>query len=171
MLLSVNLSVITLISGLFFSQEALSKGKYSTADEINCLAKMIYIEAGSNAEPQAGKIGVAFAAINRTKDDYFPDTICKNVQKHNGVGYEFPWYAKRKYRAILNDRTLHTRNENYAKIYKLAEHVFYNHKRMDDPTNGAMFFRSTAVRFHNMKLKRTVQLGHHVFFKPKKGKL
>ena len=48
-------------------------------EEVNCLAKNIYFEAG--AESTAGKLAVANVTINRTMQEKFPNTICDVVQE------------------------------------------------------------------------------------------
>ncbi len=76
-------------------------------EEVNCLAKNIYFEAG--AESTAGKLAVANVTINRTMQEKFPNTICDVVQegKHyynsrKKVHYplrnrcQFSWYCDGK---------------------------------------------------------------------------
>jgi spore germination cell wall hydrolase CwlJ-like protein len=50
-----------------------------TSQDIDCLAKNIYYEAGS--EPEEGKVAVAMVTINRVRDGRFGKTICSVVDQ------------------------------------------------------------------------------------------
>ena len=52
--------------------------------QIECMAKNIYYEAGS--EPYEGKLAVAQVTMNRTRNPSFPKSVCEVVkQKTNGI--------------------------------------------------------------------------------------
>ena len=50
-----------------------------SSKDIDCLAKNIYYEAGS--EPEEGKVAVAMVTINRVRDGRFGKTICSVVDQ------------------------------------------------------------------------------------------
>jgi spore germination cell wall hydrolase CwlJ-like protein len=50
-----------------------------TSKDVDCLAKNIYYEAGS--EPEEGKVAVAMVTINRVRDGRFGKTICSVVDQ------------------------------------------------------------------------------------------
>jgi len=50
-----------------------------TSKDVDCLAKNIYYEAGS--EPEEGKVAVAMVTINRVRDGRFGKSICSVVDQ------------------------------------------------------------------------------------------
>ena len=64
--------------------------------EINCMAKTIYFEAGN--QPIAGKIMVGLVVIQRTKNPNYPATVCGVVHESRlwdgkRVDCQFSWYC------------------------------------------------------------------------------
>jgi spore germination cell wall hydrolase CwlJ-like protein len=117
--------------------------------QIQCLADNIYHEA--NGEPEEGKLAVALVTMNRTITKGFPDTVC-------GVVYErgqFTW-ASRKVRT--NRET-----DRYKAIYSIAETTYINYRTMVDITKRSLYFHAVHVN-PGWNLKRTIQLGRHVFY-------
>jgi len=50
-----------------------------SSKDVDCLAKNIYYEAGS--EPEEGKVAVAMVTINRVRDGRFGKTVCSVVEQ------------------------------------------------------------------------------------------
>ena len=54
-----------------------------SSKDIDCLAKNIYYEAGS--EPEEGKVAVAMVTINRVRDGRFGKTVCSVVDQRTVI--------------------------------------------------------------------------------------
>ena len=61
--------------------------------EVDCLAKNIYFEAGS--ESRAGKIAVAEVTMNRVKSREFPRSVCGVVYQKSRNICQFSWVCSR----------------------------------------------------------------------------
>jgi spore germination cell wall hydrolase CwlJ-like protein len=59
------------------------KAPFLTDKEIECLARNIYFEAGS--EPLEGKVAVGLVTINRSQDPRYPSSICGVVNQKDVV--------------------------------------------------------------------------------------
>jgi spore germination cell wall hydrolase CwlJ-like protein len=130
--------------------------------EVNCLAKGIYYEAGS--EPTAGKIGVGFVIMNRTKDNNYPNTICGVIKQRAAVGKpvfcQFSWYCEsgeKKLHAIID-------NMNYDKSLEIATKIIAG--LVDNNIDNAVSFHLSRVNpgwtSHGMRYVTTI--GHHSFY-------
>lgn len=128
--------------------------KQKVMREVECLAKNIYYEAGS--EPHNGKLAVAQVTMNRVKSNQFPRTVCGVVyQKYRGV-CQFSWVCE-------ND--LHPRRgKEWKESLKIAENILIN-KRSYDVVGGAKFFHATYVDPAWSNTKKVVkQIGNHIFY-------
>jgi spore germination cell wall hydrolase CwlJ-like protein len=105
--------------------------------EIGCLALTIYHEA--RGESQRGKLAVGYVVMNRTRSVRFPATVCA-VVRQGGPQYhhcQFSWWCdgrsdRPKDRAALRESLW------------LAEEIYHGCTR--DPTAGALWYHSTAVK-------------------------
>lgn len=131
--------------------------------EIKCLADNIYFEAAK--EPEKGQVAVAFVTLNRMNSGFFPDTICGVVkQKTTGV-CQFSWYCEDQPRRISYAKSLTPAQEMlYNDIRNLAIYVYANYERMDDPTNGALFYHADYVRPGWRNMIHTATIGRHIFY-------
>jgi spore germination cell wall hydrolase CwlJ-like protein len=123
--------------------------------QIECLAETIYYEAGS--ESYEGKLSVAQVVLNRVNNYKFPKDICSVVyQKNNGV-YQFSWVG-----LVLN-----TSNKDK---YVWQESNLIAHKALMEPYLHDVVYKTNSLYYHNTsvspnwKLKRTTQIGHHIFY-------
>lgn len=118
-------------------------------EQIKCLAKNIYFEAGG--ESHAGKIAVASVVINRTKSKKFPGTPCAVIHQRG----QFSWVPRKP---SIKSKSL------YENCLTIARDVYYNKVR--DNTAGALFFHATHARpgWSNTK-SRTTKIGGHVFYR------
>lgn len=118
-------------------------------EQIKCLAKNIYFEAGG--ESHAGKVAVASVVINRTKDKKYPNTPCAVIHQKN----QFSWV---RHNPGIKSKSL------YEKCLTIARDVYYN--KLRDNTAGALFFHAIHVRpgWSNTK-SRTTKIGGHIFYR------
>lgn len=140
--------------------------------QVSCLASNIYFEARS--EPRIGQIGVAFVTLNRVDSPNFPDTICDVVKQKSrvesigdrSVVCQFSWYCESKpkgqyYNMLLtNDTTL-----KYNEALKIAIYVYANREKINDPTNGSLFYHADYVSPNWRNLEKQVVIGRHIFYK------
>jgi hypothetical protein len=144
-----------------------------TKEQIECLAENIYFE--SAYEPTEGKMAVAFVTLNRMKSGLFADTICDVVKQKIRNVCQFSWWCEEKPYAISTSKSL-TNNPTvvYNRIRDIAIHVYLNHDRMTDPSNGALFYHADYVDPKWKNMIRTTVIGHHIFYNRKnliKGEL
>jgi len=140
--------------------------------QVSCLASNIYFEARS--EPVQGQIAVAFVTLNRVKSPDFPDTICEVVKQKKRVDFigdrrvvcQFSWYCetapKLQYYNMIrtNDTT-----RKYNDVLEVAIHVYANHEKLRDPTNGSLYYHADYVNPNWRNLDRDVTIGRHIFYK------
>lgn len=175
-LLTILISILIFNTGLKAYQiEAKNKGDFKhnvtfnqltskTQKQVMCLAENIYYESAH--EPINGQVAVAMVTLNRVKSDEFPNTICGVVKevKHKGV-CQFSWYCEgKKPMAYL------TRNDEmlYNGIINLAVDVYANYDKMDDPSNGALFYHANYVRpVWRKKMDKVAVIGNHIFYNDK----
>lgn len=124
-------------------------------DDLFCMAKNIYHEAGS--EPTLGKYAVAQVTINRIKSPKYKDTVCSVVFEP----YQFSW-------ANYHGRRWTTpRGESWQEAKRIARDVLENGKRikgMDD----ALFYHATYVRpYWASRKDRLTRIGLHIFYEPR----
>ena len=122
--------------------------------EVECLAKNIYFEAGS--EPRAGKIAVAEVTMNRVRSKQFPKTVCGVVYQRQGKTCQFSWVCQGK----QNIRSNRTWNESY----KIAENILILKKRYGI-IGSAKYFHADYVEPNWAAEKQIVmQIGQHIFY-------
>jgi spore germination cell wall hydrolase CwlJ-like protein len=128
--------------------------KQKVMREVECLAKNIYFEAGS--EPRAGKIAVAEVTMNRVRSNQFPKTVCGVVYQRQGKTCQFSWVCQGK----QNIRSNRTWNESY----KIAENILILNKRYGI-IGSAKYFHATYVEPAWAAEKEVVmQIGQHIFY-------
>lgn len=126
--------------------------------EIRCLADNIYFEAGH--EPEKGQIAVAFVTINRTKSEFFPDSICGVVKQRTQQVCQFTWYCEDKRLTKVNERV-------YNDVMRLAIYVYANQEKLKDPSRGALFYHADYVNPKWKNMVHTVTIGRHIFYNRK----
>jgi N-acetylmuramoyl-L-alanine amidase len=150
--LSIIHSLIGLASlaPLAYASSELELVEYLDVKQVQCLADNIYHEA--KGEPDDGKLAVALVTMNRVAAKGFPDTVC-------GVVYErgqFSWVSAKP--------RLNRDSSHYKQIYSIAETTYINYRTMVDITKRSLYFHAVHVN-PGWNLKRTVQLGRHVFYR------
>ena len=125
--------------------------------EIECLARNIYHEAGS--EPFEGKVAVAQVTVNRAEDDRYPDTICNVVHQKtsiaNRIVCQFSW--------VCNKRNSKINSENYEEAREVAELVLLEGMRLAK-LKDALYFHATHVNPKWGKIK-VARIGNHIFYR------
>lgn len=123
--------------------------------QIDCMAETIYYEAGS--ESYEGKLSVAQVVLNRVGSLKFPKDICSVVyQKNNGI-YQFSWVG-----LILN--------KSSKDKYMWQESLMIARKALMEPYIHDVIYKTKSLYYHNTsvnpgwKLKRTTQIGRHIFY-------
>lgn len=125
-----------------------------------CLAMNIYFEA--RGETNLGQLAVANVTINRARQN--KTKICEEVFKP----HQFSWTTTKT--KIVNGihRLLHTRLiadiDAWHNALVLARAAMK--RGMPDFTHGATFYHADYVSpSWAAKMKRTVQIGRHIFYK------
>lgn len=155
---SLILSLFLLLSVNAFASDNLTSYQEK---QISCLAQNIFFESG--AEPIKGQIAVGMVTMNRTKSGVFPDSVCGVVkQKVKGL-CQFSWVCNPAKRINKFKGT-----ETYKNVEQLATHIYLEHEDIPDVTRGALYFHASHVQPGWTNLKKTLKIGHHVFYKPKK---
>jgi spore germination cell wall hydrolase CwlJ-like protein len=126
----------------------------------NCLADAMYYEA--RGESRAGQLAIAEVIYNRMRSGYYPNTICSVVFEgaslHTGCQFSFTCngeMAKRKSPAV------------WRRTQRLALQVVTGIVQLQNVTGGALSFHATDVApAWADTMARTVQIGHHIFYRP-----
>ena len=129
--------------------------------EIDCLAKNIYFEAGN--QDDNGKIAVALVTMNRVSSGKFPGNVCSVVKEKTAKVCQFSWWCDGKSHKI-QARSV------YNKSQQVAMYVYLNYGKVTDITKGATFYHANYVSPGWSNLKKTISIGQHIFYKPKKDK-
>jgi spore germination cell wall hydrolase CwlJ-like protein len=128
--------------------------------EIECLAKNIYYEAGT--EPFEGKVAVALVTINRTKSKDFPKDICSVVYErnfvYNKVICQFSWYCESQTKV----RPIHA--ATYKESEAVAKKVLLEGYKLSIITEDVLYYHADYVN-PRWKKQRVAQIGKHIFYK------
>jgi len=129
------------------------------ADDVTCLAKNIYFEAG--VEPTAGKYAVAQVTMNRVASGRWGDNVCSVVYAKD----QFSWTKQvSKY-----DQDHPAQGNNWNESVAVAKDVLNNGATVAN-LQKAMFYHAETVRpyWRDMKAKIT-QIGGHIFYSRARG--
>jgi len=105
--------------------------------EIGCLALTIYHEA--RGESERGQLAVGYVVINRTRSALFPASVCDVVRQggQQRDRCQFSWWCDGRSDLPRDHAAL-------RESLWLAEEIYYGCTR--DPTAGALWYHSTAVK-------------------------
>lgn len=142
------IAVFLAFSPTFTSAEVLSPEAVAKAS-IECLAKGMYHEA--RAESVEGIKAVGYVILNRTASPaQFAKTAC-------GVIYQTGQFSDMRSAKVKDWKT-------YEKVRQIAEQVYADPQ--SDNTQGATYFHNLHAKPHwGNKMRRTVQIGHQIFYK------
>lgn len=131
----------------------------NTDNEILCLAKNIYYEAG--AEPLAGKKAVAQVTINRTNHPAFPSTVCGVVHQRNKRACQFSWVCEPR-------KKIHYSSDNWEQSLMVAQMFLTDSYEFDTITSDTLFFHEKHLPFNwKNRYKRVATIGNHIFYRKK----
>ena len=128
---------------------------YSVREQ-ECLALAMYWEA--RGEGEAGMVAVGWTIMNRVANPSFPSTACAVVYEGGETPpCQFSWYCDGR-----SDRPRDW--SSWQSAMRVAARLLTGPP--SDPTSGALFFHSTAVRsaWHRDRF-RTARVGGHVFYR------
>ena len=129
--------------------------KQKVMREVECLAKNIYFEAGS--EPRAGKIAVAEVTMNRVKSKQFPRSVCGVVYQKTRGTCQFSWVCK--------DGKQVRSNTAWRESLQIAENILISKKKYGIIGN-AMYFHADYVEPAWAAEKQLIaQIGAHIFYR------
>lgn len=135
-----------------------------TQAELNCLSMNIYHEARNDGI--IGQRAIAWATMNRTKHENYPDTICEVVYQavlnDNGIPLrdqcQFSWYCDGK-----SDEVTDQAAWNLAQ--NIAQEVFDKYGKETDPTNGSIMYHAHYVDpYWAEAYEKQVRIDSHVFY-------
>lgn len=146
----------SLLAALLLLLTTSANADVSPVSELECLAKSIYFEAGS--ESHKGKVAVAQVVLNRVNDGRYPDTICgvisQSVKIANKTVCQFSWYCN------SNKAIIYTKN--YDESVKVAKLVLIYGYRITK-LNNALYFHASEVDPKWRKV-RVANIGNHIFY-------
>ena len=123
-----------------------------------CLTEAIYYEA--RGEGPSGEEAVAEVVLNRTRNGRHKRSICAVV--YQGVaraGCQFSF-------ACDGSRTKRKCRQAWRQAADLAARILSGRQALTDLTGGATHYHALSVRpYWADALVRTVQIGHHVFYR------
>ena len=127
--------------------------------QLQCLAKNIYHEAGS--EPFEGKVAVAQVTMNRTQSGQFPEDVCKTIYQKN-IAYErvvcqFSWVCEHTTGVRPINRAV------YEESMAVAKKVLLEGFRLPS-LKDAMYFHGDYIN-PGWKRERIAHIGRHIFYK------
>ena len=141
----------TVLSLTLYANPSQANEQYSK--EVYCLAQNIYFE--SRGESIRGQLAVAKVTINRTKDEDYPNTICKVVKQ----GCQFSWICDGK------SDILPVKSVAGQQALKLATQVISN-TELVDITDGALYFHAKYAKpSWTKKMEKTIEIGNHIFYR------
>ena len=129
--------------------------------QIDCLAKNIYYEAGS--ESYEGKLAVAQVTLNRVNSGKFPADICsvvyqKTVDQNLRTVCQFSWTCMVK---ELVNKNKYVWEESYMIAKRaLTEPVLHD----TIAESNALYFHAVYINPGWSKTKVVKQIGNHIFY-------
>jgi spore germination cell wall hydrolase CwlJ-like protein len=164
-------------SGYYFKPvKPLNYIRYSNQD-IDCLAKNIYFEAG--VESTAGKLAVANVTLNRTVSEKYPNSVCEvvkegkhryNANKDEWIPLrdmcQFSWYCDGRGDDPNPGRTW----EDAKDLASLVMHK-YQKRILIDITDGATHYHANWMDQYpswSYEHKKVASIDRHIFYKANK---
>ena len=159
------LLLLSLFSYNSFGQWIILREEFD--EELLCMAKNIYFEAGN--QPLSGKIAVGLVTINRTISSQFPNTICEVVYQSeyftNSKGIDVPIIGKCQFSWFCDGKS-----DNPTESYTWLQSIGVSEELLDysfiDLTEGALWYHADYVspEWSNY-LQKIVTIENHIFYK------
>lgn len=128
--------------------------------DAECLARNIYYEAG--AESITGKMAVAFVTLNRMHNPAFPRSACGVVYQGAADGdnvCQFSW-------ACSSMPAIELGSVAWEESKRIAARVLALRNKIDDPTNGSLYFHNGSVKPKWADKSRFVaKIDNHYFYR------
>jgi N-acetylmuramoyl-L-alanine amidase len=164
------------------------KAPFLSDKDIECLARNIYFEAGS--EPLEGKVAVGIVTLNRSQDPRYPSTICGVVNQKDVVkvpqkvtetklvkdhAFSVPkqvtetkttWVSKIVYQFswVANNPGKIKSNDRWQESRAVAEELARGgYEDLQQKYSDAMNFHNTSVR-PGWRLRKIGKIGNHIFY-------
>lgn len=149
----VSLVVIVLWSiGVFSKSNSANAAVKYTDEDIWCLAKNIFHEAG--VESDLGKYAVAQVTLNRVEKGRWPSSICDVVMDPS----QFSWTLNKR---LVN---MQPKGKNWERSLEIAYDVLENGIVIKALEN-ALFYHATYVNPYWAKHKQKItQIDRHIFY-------
>ena len=129
--------------------------KQKVMRDVDCLAKNIYFEAGS--EPRAGKIAVAEVTMNRVHSRQYPRTVCGVVHQKIRGTCQFSWVCEGK-------KTVYRNSDAWRDSVKIAENILISKKEYGI-IGSAKHFHAVYVNPNWAESKKVImKIGNHLFY-------
>jgi len=154
-LIVVSAAVVALLAGPMASWAA-SAGA-DDDQQIGCLALTIYHEA--RGESERGRLAVGHVVMNRTRSVLFPASVCDVVRQggQQRDRCQFSWWCDGRSDRPIDQAAL-------RESLRLAEEIYYGCTR--DPTGGALWYHSTAVKpYWSKSFGLGRRIDRHVFYR------
>lgn len=131
--------------------------------QIECLAHNIYYEAGY--ESPKGQLAVAMVTMKRVKTAHYPKSVCGVVRQKTKQTCQFSWWCEeeKRYKSVKNKFSYRERKK-LEDIRNIATYAFLFHGKIKDDTKGALFYHNTSID-PGWNLRKTAQIGNHIFYK------
>ena len=130
--------------------------------EQKCLAEAIYFE--SRSEPEDGQAAVAQVVLNRVKSGLYPTNVCGVVyqNRHKYKACQFTFACEGKSLAT-------TDTASWVTAQRIAREVMEGESY--NPAVGASthYHANYVAPYWSRKLKRTDQIGRHIFYRLRPG--
>lgn len=126
-----------------------------TKNDIECLARNIYYEAGTEAD--VGKYAVAHVTVNRVKSNYWGNTVCKVV------------YARAQFSWTLKKHLPKPDTDLYARCREIAVATLKG--RGVKGLDRSLFYHATYIKDPKWVDPRheAGQVGTHIFYNRARG--
>ena len=132
-------------------------------EEVECLAKNIYFEAGY--EPEEGMIAVAQVTKNRVEHPAYPQTYCDvvwQVTKNKKTGKrvaQFSWTLDGKPDVPYN-------KDIYSESLLIAEKILQNRLNSDIIPEDVYHYHAVYVKPKwAARMQRVAKIGNHLFYR------
>lgn len=149
-LVTTTFAALCAVVSIAATAQANEPGRAGSQAEQACLTEAIYFEAAASSELQ---VAVGYVILNRARDGRFPKSVCGVVRQ----GCQFSYRCSGKSLAQRDSVKRNGAQRAAARVLSGA----------DDPTNGALYFHSAAVRGGGFfaKRPRVGVIGGNVFYR------
>lgn len=130
--------------------------------EQKCLAEAIYFE--SRSEPEDGQAAVAQVVLNRVKSGLYPTNICGVVyqNRHKYKACQFSFACEGRSLAV-------TEPGPWSTAQRIAREVLEGESYNAAVGTSTHYHANYVAPYWSRKLKRTDQIGRHIFYRLRPG--